>query len=471
MREGHSRTWGVVMAVAWFLLRATLRQRWRSWLLLCLLVALVSGLVLAGVMAGRRTATAFPRFLAAHGYDAFMLTEAPIPKVASLPGVASVTSLQSTGFGTPTCACSRPINPSDFSVFEVEFPAATGSPAYDVYTTRAFARAVNPRTPVLPAYFVRLRHGAADLARFQHPAEAGGALGVLDLDSLAAEVESSIHPQAVGWWILAGLATLAGVVVVGQAVSRQAATEAATYPTLAALGVSPRQLVAANMAATLVAGVCGAAGGVLLAFALSPLTPVGEARLAEPAPGFAFDPLIVLPGALAVIIAVLVLGVRPAVRAARTVRPAEPAWAARPSRAVAAMAAAGAPPTVLIEVRRALERGRDRTAVPVGPAFLGSILAFAALCATAVFGASLSHLTGTPALYGVPFDLEIYTNAPSTPAQIEQVLASAEHDRARSRSCPSSLQAPKSLRVDAASRLAKPSARKTARVTPDCSGL
>jgi hypothetical protein len=93
MCEGHSRTWGVVMAVAWFLLRASLRQRWRSWLLLCLLVALVSGLVLAGVMAGRRTATAFPRFLAAHGYDAFMLTEAPIPKVASLPGVASVTSL------------------------------------------------------------------------------------------------------------------------------------------------------------------------------------------------------------------------------------------------------------------------------------------------------------------------------------------------------------------------------------------
>jgi len=499
------------MAVAWFLLRATLRQRWRSWLLLCLLVALVSGLVLAGVMAGRRTATAFPRFLAAHGYDAFMLTEAPIPKVASLPGVASVTSLQAIGFGTPTCACSRPINPNDFSVFEVaprdlprvvklvagqmpdqsdpdqvlasvplqqdagvhvgtvirvplyaasqrkavlsganvkpggmtvalrvvgieaaelEFPASTGSPSYDVYTTRAFARAVNPRTPVLPAYFVRLRHGAADLARFQHPAEAGGALGVLDLDSLAAEVESSIHPQAVGWWILAGLAALAGVVVVGQAVSRQAATEAATYPTLAALGVSPRQLVAANMAATLVPGICGAAGGVLLAFALSPLTPVGEARLAEPAPGFAFDPLILLPGALAVIIAVLVLGVRPAVRAARTARPAEPAWAARPSRAVAAMAAAGAPPTVLIGVRQALERGRGRTAVPVGPAFLGSILAVAALCATAVFGASLSHLTGTPALYGVPFDLEIYTNAPSTPAQIEQVLASAKHDRA-----------------------------------------
>jgi hypothetical protein len=502
---------GVAMAVAWFLLRATFRQRWRSWLLLCLLIALVSGLVLAGVGAGRRTATAFPRFLAAHGYDAFMLTEAPVPKVASLPGVASVTSLQTIGFGTPTCTCSRPINPDDFSVFEVtprdlprvvklvagrmpdqsdpyqvlasvplqqdagvhvgtvirvplyaasqrkavlsganvkphgitvalrvvgieaaeaELPPSTGSPSYDVYTTRAFTRAVNPKTLVLPAYYVRLHHGAADLARFQHPAEAAGALGVLDLDSLAAEVESSIHPQAVGWWILAGLAALAGVVVLGQAVSRQAATEAGIYPTLTALGVSPRQLVAANMAATLVAGAGGAVGGVLLAFALSPLTPVGEARLAEPAPGFAFNPLIMLPGALTWILVVLLLGAWPAVRAARTARPAETAWVARPSRALTAVAGAGAPPTALIGIRQALERGHGRTAVPVGPAFLGSILAVTALCATAVFGASLSHLTGTPALYGVPFNLEIYTNAPSTPAQIEQVLASAEHDRA-----------------------------------------
>ena len=498
------------MAVAWFLLRATFRQRWRSWLLLCLLIALVSGLVLAGVAAGRRTATAFPRFLAAHGYDAFMLAEAPIPKVASLPGAASVTPLQTIGFGTPTCACFRPINPGDFSVFEVapgnltrvvklvagrmpdqsdpyqvlasvplqhnvgvrigtvirvplfqasqrkavlsgarvhpagvtvslrvvgieaaeaEFPGTTGTPAYDVYTTRAFDRTINPGTFVLPAYYVRFRHGAADLPRFQHPAEAAGALGVLDLDSQAAAIESAIRPQAVGWWILAALAALAGAVVVGQAVARQAATEAGTYSVLAALGASPGQLAAASMVTTLVAATGGAAGGVLLALVLSPLTPMGEARLAEPAQGVVLDPLVLLPGALAVVIAVLALGVWPAARAARTRRPAETTRVVRPSRTVAVMAVAGAPPTALIGVRQAIERGRDGTPVPVGAAFLGSILAVTALCATAVFGASLSHLIGTPALYGAPFNLEIFTTAPSAPAQMEQVLASAERDR------------------------------------------
>ena len=39
----------------------------------------------------------------------------------------------------------------------------------------------------------------------------------------------------------------------------------------------------------------------------------------------------------------------------------------------------------------------------MGTALLGMVLAVAALCATAVFGASLTHLVSTPALYGAPF--------------------------------------------------------------------
>ena len=41
---------------------------------------------------------------------------------------------------------------------------------------------------------------------------------------------------------------------------------------------------------------------------------------------------------------------------------------------------------------------------------LGSILAVTALCATSVFGASLTHLTTTPALYGQPFDVWLNLN-------------------------------------------------------------
>jgi FtsX-like permease family len=495
------------VAALGMLLRAMFRRRWRSWLLLSLLVALVSGLVLASAAAGRRTASAFPRFKAAHGYDAFLFTVTPKPKIATRPEVASATPVGAVGIGTPTCACPRPIANSDVSVFEVapkdlphvvklvagrmpdqsdpyqvlasfslqqdaglhvgtvirvplyaasqraallsgvgvkpggptvslrvvgieaadgEFPG-TGPPDHNVYTTRAFARTVNPKTVVLAAYLVRLRHGPADLPRLEAHARALGVAPLVDLDAQTTAVTSSIRPQSTGWWILAGLAAVAGVIVVAQALGRQAITESEPYVTVSALGVSRRQLVALTMTTTLLIAAAGVAGGVALAVALSPLTPVGEARIAEPSPGVAFDALILVPGAAAAVMAVLALGVWPAVRAART-RPAAQAAPARPSRVVALLTGARVPVSAVIGVRHALERGRDRAAVPVGPAVAGSVLAVTALCATAVFGASLSHLTSTPALYGQPFDLAFSPG--DAPPSFSQLATRLSGDRA-----------------------------------------
>jgi len=357
------------LAVLAVLLRSSFRHRWRSWLALCLLIALVSGLVLAATAAGRRSDSAFSQFEAAHGYDAFLYSVNPLPKVATLPDVTLSTRVQFPTSGRPTCACSRPINLDDFSLFEVppkglthmvklesgrmpdqsdpdqvlasfslaqddgvqigtvirvtlasrhqrrevlnnatirpagptvalrvvgieaseiEFPSG-GSPSYDLYTTSAFARKINPETVILNAYFVRLRQGPADYPAFQARAKALSGLSVTDIDNESAAIERSIHPQAVGWWILAGLAALVGIIVVGQALARQASVEGETNATLSALGVSRRQLLQASMARTVLLGVVGTAGGVLLAFLISPLTVVGEVKLADPTTGFAFD--------------------------------------------------------------------------------------------------------------------------------------------------------------------------------------
>jgi hypothetical protein len=488
------------------LFRAELRHRWRSWLLLALLVALVSGLVLAGVAAGRRTTTAFPRYLTAHGYDAFLYAARPIPTLTTLPEVASAAFSPIPANGIPTCAGCRPVNINYFSVFEfppeqllhtvklvagsmpdpsdprqvlasftlqrdyglhvgsvirvpfasasqrnevlgnanivpngptvafhvvgieaaeIEFPA-TNSPSYDLYTTPAFAHEYNPKTVLLSSYWVRLRHGAADIPRFQTQARALGGLSVSDLDTQAAAITTSIHPQAVGWWILAGLAALVGLVVVGQALARQATIEADTYATLTALGVGRRQLVLVGMARTMAIGLAGVIGGVVVAFALSPLTPVGEARLAEPSTGYSFDWFVLLLGALAALAVILVLGSWPAVRMSRVDRTGASARRARPSRIVMLLSGAAAPPSALIGVRHALERGLGRTSVPVGSALLGSILAVTALCATAVFGASLTHLTTTPALYGQPFDAYFGVNGTGSTAEADQLLSSLE---------------------------------------------
>jgi hypothetical protein len=101
------------------LLQAGARHRWRSWLALTLLVTLVVGLVLASASTARRTATAFPRFVAAHGYDAAFYSVKPLRNVASLPQVSSSVLVRLVASGAPSCPCTRPINVNNFSIEEV----------------------------------------------------------------------------------------------------------------------------------------------------------------------------------------------------------------------------------------------------------------------------------------------------------------------------------------------------------------
>ena len=387
----------VMLGAVLLVFRSELRRRWRSWLILVVLIAVVGGLVLAAVAAGRRTASAFPRFVTAHGYDVYIFNDQPVPGLAHLPAVASVTSDVIPGYGQPTCACNHSINPSNFYIneltptglnrvvklvagnmpdpsspddvlasftlqqdygihvgsslqvpfyatsqkaalnsngnvaptgptvtlhvvgivaAEVEFPSGQ-APEYDLFTTPAFARSVNHRTLEASVYFVRLHHGTNDLPRFAAALDPLHVTYVSNQDTSAQAVAESIHPQAVGWWILAALTALAGLAVIGQGLGRQSIVESEEYPKLVALGLPRRSLIVLGMARNLVLALVGAAGAVVVAFALSPLAPVGEARLAEPSPGFAFDSLILLLGALAIVVVVGVLGLWPAIRASR----------------------------------------------------------------------------------------------------------------------------------------------------------
>ena len=313
-------------------------------------------------------------------------------------------------------------------VAENEFPAGTGS-RYDLFPTKAYAAAVNPRAQVFPFYYVQLRRGAADLPAFESQLRPlGSGADALDVD--AAAVQRAIRPQAVGWWVLAGLVALAGLAVIGQAAARQFVTDQDDHQALSAVGLRVPQFVAVGLARAAIIGAAGAAGAVALATLLSPLTPVGEARLAASSAGtVVFDPLVTVIGALATVATVVALSAWPAVRDARLLRGAPPRRAV-PAALVRAVAWIGAPPSALIGIRYALERGRGRQPVPVGTALLGMVLAVAALCATAVFGASLTRLISSPALYGVPFQAEFTNEGAGIGSAITgPVLASLRRDR------------------------------------------
>ena len=299
-------------------------------------------------------------------------------------------------------------------ITENEFPAGNGS-RYDLFPTQAWVTSVNPHTQVLTFYNVKLRHGAADQAAFDSQLRPLRTLGADDLDTDAAAVQRSIGPQAVGWWVLAGLVALAGLAVLGQAAARQFSTDADDHDALSAMGLRSRQFVQFGLARAFVIAVAGAAGAAALAAALSPLTPVGEARLAAADPGaVSLDPLVTLIGLPGLVAAVLLLSLWPAIRQARPRRSAALPPAGLAVSVVRAVAAIGAPPSLLVGVRYAMERGRGRAPVPVGTALLGMVLAVTALSATTVFGASLAQLINSPALYGAPYDA-MFSNSGDDP--------------------------------------------------------
>jgi hypothetical protein len=491
---------------------AQLRHRWRSWLAVAILISVVGGVVMAAAAAGRRTESALPAFVAAHGFDAEVYSTQPAPKIPRLPEVSAATVAFGPDNGQPTCACKYPINPSYFGVVvlpakgrpvfnlvsgrmpepsnphevlasytlqqdegvrlgtvihvpfyapsqlsaynsatgtpprptgptvalrvvgfeatEFDFPSGA-TPMYSLYAFPAFGRTVLPRVATGYVYFVRLHHGAADLPRFDAAtSDLGGTAFTQNADSQVASIEASIHPQAIGWWLLAGLAAMVGLAVIGQALGRQSIAESAEFPTLVALGFERRQLFILGSTGNLVAGLAGALGAVAIATLLSPIAPLGEARVAENSTGITFDSFVLTLGALATVIVVIALGLWPAIRGAgRGSRPDDRIVAATHSAVAGHLWTIGAPLSAVIGVRNALERKTGGTSVPVGSALLGTVLAVTALCGTAVFGASLSHLTATPRLYGDPFQLNISdSDGGGTPDLA--LLKSLEHDRA-----------------------------------------
>lgn len=73
------------MGALTLMFRAEFRRRWRSWLALAVLIGLVGGVYLAAAAAGRRTASAFSDYLAAHGFDSLCSPRAPRLNLRGFP--------------------------------------------------------------------------------------------------------------------------------------------------------------------------------------------------------------------------------------------------------------------------------------------------------------------------------------------------------------------------------------------------
>jgi hypothetical protein len=304
-----------------------------------------------------------------------------------------------------------------------ELPAPAG-PRQDVTlvgVTRAAEDVSDAPDPVLfvtPAFYARHAGGIAraELVGLRvdeaHVADVGDRVRTLfgpgarvqPVEDLGARIDDGLAVDVNGLRVFALAAALAGVVVLGQALVRQAEIASAQHPVRRALGMTSRQLVAAGV----ITAVPVAAGGALLAavgvLTGGPLAITGLARQAEPDPGPWADP-VALAGAVVVSLVVLALAAGAAARAARRRRPDRAETSRRASRA--GRLVAGLPPPAGIGVRMALETGRGPSALPSWPAVMGAAVGVAGVVAALSIGAQVDHLLATPRLWGADYDASV----------------------------------------------------------------
>ncbi len=280
-----------------------------------------------------------------------------------------------------------------------------GSPA--LYPTAAFFERYQDRIASSgPIVLVDLKQDVQDLPALQRGLEAAAGDGpASDLGTrkdLSIDFDQAAGVQARALLVFAALAALAGIVAVGQAMSRHLARTVPDRLTTAALGMTRRQRFAIGVLETLPIAIGGALIAVPLAVAASPLLPIGLSRQAEPHPGVAFDAPIVVTGAL--LVGLVILG-RGALSAwALACRATTVTETSTPSVICSTLARNNAPPQTVAGVGMALP-GQP---TPMGPAARSALLAgiagTALLVGILTFSASLDRLVSTPARYGAPYD-------------------------------------------------------------------
>jgi putative ABC transport system permease protein len=281
-------------------------------------------------------------------------------------------------------------------------PASRGTDIENVELTPAADEAFH-ESAIVHSLVIRLEDGAAGVPEFISEVERlGGDQPVLVLTQADATraAEQAIRPIVRALWVAAGLLLVVILLIGGQVLARQAASEGSDDPALRALGLSGRQAFALRVAKATVVALPTALVAVGIAVALSPLFPVGLAGTAEPDPGLSVDGTVLALGLALVFVALAALAGgagwwhsrRRGVRAR-----------GRASTLLGAVGRTGAPPAAVAGCRMALMPGRT-SAATLWTSAATVALGLATVTGVGVFVASLDHLRDSPTLYGWNWD-------------------------------------------------------------------
>lgn len=265
--------------------------------------------------------------------------------------------------------------------------------------------------------FVSLHGGAHGLPAFRRAvARAGEAVPVApgseefapvavdDLGAGTADARASARVLVGGLTATVMVSVVAGLLAVGQALSRHHSASAPAQAVEAALGLTRRERTLARLVPALPAALVAGAVAAVVALVGARLGPPGAVGRLEPEPGWWPQPAPIVLGAAGVALAVAgaaaVTARRagPSTRRPTSARPASTAW----SRLVPWRSAWG-----LAGGAFALGRGGRARGVPVRASLVGAVVGVAGLAAGLTVGASLDRLVATPERWGWAGDLVV----------------------------------------------------------------
>lgn len=288
------------------------------------------------------------------------------------------------------------------------FPPETGGIPPPVLLSPAYGRA-HPNA--IEVFVVRLQRGTADLAAFERELNRlapGEQILTANQTEFTSVVQRSVAVQATALRLLSALIAIVAVVLLGQAMARQAVVDSDDHGVLRALGAPPSQLWALGLVRSILVGSAAAGMAVVAAVTLSLLTPVGIARYAEVSPGLEVNATYLGGGAIAVFLALFIIGAIPAWWTTRlTGRIGTHRGNEGPGRVVSALARGGFSAPALSGLLMAFETRRGRSAVPARSTILGATLGLGTIAGVITFSASLGDLFDDPQQYGWNWDVQV----------------------------------------------------------------
>jgi hypothetical protein len=210
-------------------------------------------------------------------------------------------------------------------------------------------------------------------------------------------IRTAVSAQARGLWILAAVAAIAAVAVLGQVITRQVRMAQGERERLSAIGFTQGQVLADAVGRAVVPITIGSLLGAMVASVPSGYFPTGFVRVMEPHPGFHADWGVMLGGAALFIVALLLWTLASLALSTWAIRPA------RPSPMVEAVATRASSATAATGMRLAFTRGARERGTARG-SVIGVLLSVAGLVAAITFGVSLDRLVHQPFRYGSNFD-------------------------------------------------------------------